>query len=359
MLAQPRQRRCGHRQAGGGRRRSHPQDQAGIAFRAGIAGEDDFAGELDDALVERAAHRPSQGGEPPARECVRSCAQPGVDVEADRAGGVGKHARQVESVADAQRRADFVGVLGQHEFTAAAGDPVQFGADVQQGQVRLAEGFGRRGQRPARIDVGQLGDRQRVEQLHIAQPTAAGLEVGLGAMCDLAAALPACFGVFDEFVEARSDSGAPLPTRTTDQQRRQIGVARDVAHLEHRQAGRDVLTGDLERLGNGSHAVVEPNVGVPQRVPQLFGDVADHVLALIVVQQHQVEVGVRQQFPPAEAAGGDDGEATGLGDSDLGGLGREPELVQVEQGVAQRRRIQVMGAGQQLFDGSGQVGRRF
>ena len=36
-------------------------------------------------------------------------------------------------------------------------------------------------------------------------------------MGDLAAALPPRLGVFDEFVEARSDSGAPLPARAADQ----------------------------------------------------------------------------------------------------------------------------------------------
>jgi hypothetical protein len=48
------------------------------------------------------------------------------------------------------------------------------------------------------------------------------------------------------------------------------------------------------------------------------------------VQQHQVEVGVREQFTTTEAAGGDDCEAAGFGYPDLGGLRREPEIVQVE-----------------------------
>ena len=48
--------RRGDRQAGGGRGGGHPQDQAGIAFRAGVTGQDHLAGELDDALVEGTAH---------------------------------------------------------------------------------------------------------------------------------------------------------------------------------------------------------------------------------------------------------------------------------------------------------------
>ena len=124
------------------------------------------------------------------------------------------------------------------------------------------------------------------------------------------AALPARLGVLDEFVEARRDSGAPLPPRPADQQRRQVGVAGDVPRLEHRQPGRDVLAGDLERLRHGPHAVVEPNVGVPQRVPQQLGDLADDLGGHVVVQQHQIEIGVRQHLAAAEPTGGDDREAT-------------------------------------------------
>ena len=136
-------RGSGHRQAGGRRRSRDPQDQAGVALGACIAGKDDLAAELDDAFVERATYRSAKGGESPAGQRIARGPQPGVDVEADRACGVGEHARQIESIADAQGRADLVGVLRQQEFTAAAGHPVQFGANVEQGQVRLAQRLGR------------------------------------------------------------------------------------------------------------------------------------------------------------------------------------------------------------------------
>ena len=94
-----------------------------------------------------------------------------------------------------------------------------------------------------------------------------------------------------------------------------------MAYFEHRQAGRDVFSGHVQRFGHGTHPVVEANVGVPQWIPQVFGDLADDVLGQVVVQQHQVEVGVRQQFPAAQPPGGNDGEAAGFGDPDLGGFG--------------------------------------
>ncbi len=48
-----------------------------------------------------------------------------------------------------------------------------------------------------------------------------------------------------------------------------------------------------------------------------------------------------QQFPAAETAGRDDREATGRGDADLGGLRGKPELVQIQQRIAQRSGIQL------------------
>ena len=41
----------------------------------------------------------------------------------------------------------------------------------------------------------------------------------------------------------------------------------------------------------------------------VIGDLADDLLGQIVVQQHQVQVGVRQEFASAEASGCDDREA--------------------------------------------------
>ena len=77
------------------------------------------------------------------------------------------------------------------------------------------------------------------------------------------------------------------------------------------------------------------------------------------MQQRQVEVGVRHQFAAAQAARGDDGEAAGGRDADLGSLCGEPEFVQIEQCIPQRGRIQLPGtACQQLFAGGGKVGSR-
>ena len=126
--------------------------------------------------------------------------------------------------------------------------------------------------------------------------------------------------------------------------------------LQHRHARRDVLAGDLQRLGNGSHAVIEPNVGIPQRVPEQLGHLRHHVGRHVVVQQHQIQIGVRHELAAAEPAGGHQGETAGGRDPDLGGLGGQPELMEVQQRVAQLNRIKLpLTAFEQLLTCRGQI----
>ena len=104
---------------------------------------------------------------------------------------------------------------------------MQFGADIEQGQVRAANGTCWCVRRQVGQTVCQLCDRQSIEQLDVAQATHTRFEIGLGAMGDLAAALPTCPSEFDEFLETPGDSGAPLPARSADQRRGQLLVAGD------------------------------------------------------------------------------------------------------------------------------------
>ena len=76
--------------------------------------------------------------------------------------------------------------------------------------------------------------------------------------------------------------------------------------------------GHLQGLRHRPHAVVELDVRVPQRIPELFGDLGDDRRVHLVVEQHQVEVGVRQQLAAAEPADRDDREAAVGLDPDLG-----------------------------------------
>ncbi len=96
------------------------------------------------------------------------------------------------------------------------------------------------------------------------------------------------------------------------------------------RAAKQVVICDVQSSGDGSYAVVDANVGVPQRIPQPIGDPLQHLFGLAVVQQQQVQVGVGRQFAAAQPTDPDDREATGIGDADLGSLGDQPGFVQLQ-----------------------------
>ena len=69
----------------------------------------------------------------------------------------------------------------------------------------------------------------------------------------------------------------------------------------------EVVFGDGDGLLDGAHRVVEAEAAVPDRVPDRVGQLAQFGRAP-VVQQHEVEVGVRGRFAAAEAADRDQRE---------------------------------------------------
>ena len=105
--------------------------------------------------------------------------------------------------------------------------------------------------------------------------------------------------------------------------------------------------------------MVEPDVGVPQRVPEKLRDPGDLLRGHVGVQEHQIEVGVGNHFAAAQTAGGDDGEAAALGDPQIGRLGGQPQFVQIQQCLTQGRGVEpTLAAGQELPSRRGKVGGR-
>lgn len=193
-----------------------------------------------------------------------------------------------------------------------------------------------------RHPVGQLRDGQGVEQLDVSQPATTALEIRFGAMGDLAAALPPRTGLGDQFVESAADVHAPLSSDTTDQQVAQLHVAGNVACFEHSECCRHVGGRNLKRLRKRPHAVVEFDVRVPQRVPQAVRDLGHDRRVHVVVQQNQIEIGIRQQFASAETTHGDDGKPTIRFDAQFGPLGGQPEFVQIDQCMSQRGGVELL-----------------
>jgi hypothetical protein len=184
---------------------------------------------------------------------------------------------------------------------------VQLGADVEQehaGGLHVGGG-----------PVDQLGRGERVDQLDVAQAAVAVLEVGFHPVRHIADLAPALLRAVGELVEPAADPGPPrLADRGADLLR-ELRVARDVPGLEQAEGGAQIGGGDLHGLARGADGVVEPDPGVPERVPQVTGEPVDVLAA--VVQQDEVEVRPRRQLPTAERPDRDQRGA--IGQPDRGG----------------------------------------
>ena len=185
-----------------------------------------------------------------------------------------------------------------------------------------------------------MSDGKRVEKLYVAQSAATTLQIGLGAVRDFTAAYPPTAGLLDQFVEASANSGAPLTTYAGDEQIAQLHVTSNMAGLEHAERCRHVGRSHLQSLRHRAHAVIELDVGVPQWVPELVGDVGHDAWVEIVVQQNQIQVRERQQLTARQTTDRDDREARVRFDPQFGTLGRQPELVKIDQSLPQRRGIE-------------------
>ena len=198
--------------------------------------------------------------------------------------------------------------------------------------------------------VDQLRRGERVEQLDVAQTPVAVLEVGLDAVRDLARALPARRRGGDEVVEAVPDARAPRLAGRGGQALGEVRVAREVADLEQAQRHPQVGGGDLDGLAHRAHRVVQPDPGVPERVPERVRDAGDALLvpppAAPVVHEDEVEIGVRRELPAPEST--DRHQRRALPHAHRGGARGEPEVVQFHERLTQRARSQAPRAGRRV-----------
>jgi hypothetical protein len=209
-VGEPVQGAGGDRQSGARRGGGHPQHQPGIAGGRGVPRQHHLTGVLDHAGVQRAAHRcPAQRGQAPAGQRRARRAQPGLGGEGHHARGSGQRPGQLEPVGDRQLPGDLVGVLGAQHVAGPPGDAVQLGAHVEEQRAGLEHLAGRA--------VDQLGRGQCVDQLDVAQPAVAVLQVRLHPVRHVAVLAPALVGGIGELVEPAADAGPPgLPDRGAD-----------------------------------------------------------------------------------------------------------------------------------------------
>ena len=99
----------------------------------------------------------------------------------------------------------------------------------------------------------------------------------------------------------------PLAERVFTQSGGEIGDAGDVPRVQHAERRFHVRVRHRDGVSDGAHRMIELPAGVPDRVPDLVGDL--HHVGPAVVQHHDVEVAARAHLAAPVAADGDQRDA--------------------------------------------------
>ena len=136
--------------------------------------------------------------------------------------------------------------------------------------------------------MGSLGPPQRV---HVTEAAAALLQVGLDVECDLPGlGVPPRHPVA-ELCQPVAGTALPRRAGAIRQARRQRGIAGDVAGVQQRGGGVEILCGQAQGLLRRGDAVAEVQPLRPDRVPDRIGD-RRHA-GMGVVEEHDVDVAAR------------------------------------------------------------------
>src|SRR5690606_12095461 len=195
---------------------------------------------------------------------------------------------------------DAVLLLEDEHVARATGAPVQLDAGGEQRRV-------------VGVEPGEVVEQHRAcsarptEGMDVAQTAAALLEVGFEHERDLAGAGVALVDRPGELEESASRPPLPAFEGTGAQPFGERGVACEVATIEQRGRGVELVVGEPDRLVDGAHRMTELLSGVPDRVPDALGDLC-RVDAWVVEEQH-VEVALRTQLASAVATNRDERDA--------------------------------------------------
>ena len=226
-------------------------------------------------------------------------ALPGVvAAPGDGAGGPRQAPHEVVSRADAQGGGHGVLLLEQEPIAGPLGAPVELDPGRQQ---RLVGDDERRVVALPQQAAGRLRPAQRV---HVAQAAPAFLEVGFEEEGHLAGLLVTGPHPAGQVGQPALGPLLPLLDGLAGQLLGEALVAGEVAHLQERGGGVEVVGGQRQGFAHGPNGVAELQALVPDRVPEGVGEGAD--VGAAPVQEQDVDVGVEAELGPAVAADGDE-----------------------------------------------------
>ena len=277
------------------------QHEHGVAVGPRLEGEHDLLVLHDDAVGERLAVGPGlEPAEAGALALEAGHAVPGhVGRVRDGSTRRADRAQQLVGAAVAEPLGDGGLLLHEQPVGRAAGREVERVAHVEQPSVR--------GDQRLVGDVGDPRGRHGPQHGRVAQAAVGLLEVGLEQVRELAGALGASQDVLAQLRQPVTGEAAPVGQHAGAQALSERLVAGHRARVEDAEDDLDVVGGQPPGLRHGAHAVVQPEPGVPHRVPEPVGERRD-ILARRV-QQQQVQVAAGRELAPAVPADGDEGSA--------------------------------------------------
>ena len=248
---------------------------------------------------------------PPVRMSVRDTGPEPVGGPLDGVGRAGQVQHQRIGVGVAHGFGHPVLVLQQQRVHGPPGDAVQFAA-------RSEQQFGGTGEILHRIlqrggHVGTVDPQRPADHVVVAQAAPTILQIRLQQRCDVTEAFPPLAGRCRAIAAARRTAcaatarGRPRAARRREPWRRRWSARRGwTSPCRARRPAR--CSSDLHRVRRRA----DLDAGVPQRVPERFGDVAHTCLGLLRrVQQHHVDVAAGREHTARIAAGGHQRPAVG------------------------------------------------
>ncbi len=213
---------------------------------------------------------------------------------------------QMRPVGEAQMCGQPDLLIERENFLRHAGPSVEERADAQQKFFRLLDraiiGLG---ENPA---IGQFTNRRGMEarspdplqEMEIPQPAFAFFDVRLQKVdCFtelLVLALPLGHLLVEVGIESVRHDFPDIPRMKLLEQ---VGAAGQEAGLHHRRPDRQIGEAQIHTVLNSPYAMADLESAVPQRVEHLLDQLRHHLRGVRVKQKHQVDIGVRRQFPPA------------------------------------------------------------
>ena len=330
---------CGH--DGGAQR----DDRVGR--QVGGRPEDGLAVVPVEAVAERCQLR-TAGADPQGAGALglHGAAQGAVDGIRDGACRRREVGEEVVGVGVAEQRGARVLVVAGQPVPPAPGDDVDGVTHVEDALVGLVD--------LAVRPVGQPRGREGPQHRHVAEAAVGLLEVRLDEVGEVALAGVALDHRLVHLTEPGAGVGPPVvrhggPGRVDD-----VGVPGHVGEVEQPDRRGEVVGRDGPALGHRADTVVEPDSGVPDRVPELVGEGADLLArqAPWVVDEHQVVVAERSAVAAGERP--DRGEGDSLVTTPRAGLA--PELLEPpEPELRERPAAGLARAGRREGSGAGEV----